>query len=327
MTKKFSISVVVPLYNKEETIERCVRSVLRQRLRDFELIIIDDASTDNSLHKVRNFDDSRIRLYTKENGGAASARNLGILKSKFDYVAFLDADDEWEDNHLEIVYALYRAAPHAVLFGTAYQRVSNGKILNRVQYKGMLPDSPIIWHYIEAFLKTMPLSNSSSTVVKKNILFEIGGFPTVPRFFEDWNVWLKAAMLGATAYSPVVTVSIHLDASNRSQTEYSPEKKIFSIEYLDSDLRSFMGERKSDEVSHRKIIKKIYLDYIKKSIISKNWNALDLMSTDAVSQHIKFPFQILYLTKFNRILSFLYFWGLRLVKPLQRGLMKSWRLT
>lgn len=316
--KNYSISVVIPLHNKEECIERCIKSVLNQKFKDFELIIVDDGSTDKSIHRVKNFDDSRIRLYAQANGGAASARNLGILKSKSDYIAFLDADDEWGDEHLETMHSLYQAVPQAVLFGTAYQRVSSGRIIKQVQCKGMDTESPIITDYVEAFSKTMPLSNSSSTVVKRDVLLEIGGFPTTPRFFEDWNVWLKAAMVGVAAYSPSVTASIHMDASNRSQADYSPEKKIFSIEYLDDSLRSFSKQKGVSEVRHQKIIKKIYLDYIKKSIISKNWNALDLIRPEAISRYIEFRCRILYLTKFNRTVTFLYFWRLRLVKLLQR---------
>src|SRR5574344_1434815 len=100
------ISVVIPLYNKERYIERAIRSVLNQSFQDFEIIVVNDGSTDQSVTIVKDINDSRIRIINQKNGGVSSARNKGISEAKYAIVAFLDADDVWKENHLEVIVEL-----------------------------------------------------------------------------------------------------------------------------------------------------------------------------------------------------------------------------
>ncbi len=96
------ISVIIPTYNRERTIERSMRSVLNQTYRDIELIIVDDGSTDNTASVVRSIEDPRIRYISLDkNSGANTARNTGIDQAKGDYIAFQDSDDEWVPDKLE----------------------------------------------------------------------------------------------------------------------------------------------------------------------------------------------------------------------------------
>ena len=96
-------SVVIPLYNKEHYIEKTISSVLNQTFQDFEIIVIDDGSKDKSLSKARKLEkrSEKIRVIEQENQGVSVARNTGVEYAKGDYIAFLDADDEWRDNYLE----------------------------------------------------------------------------------------------------------------------------------------------------------------------------------------------------------------------------------
>ena len=89
------ISVIIPLYNKEQIIEKCIQSVLTQDYDDFEVVIVNDGSTDRSAEIVKRIDDSRIRLIEQENGGPSKARNIGVKNAKGDWIVFLDADDEF----------------------------------------------------------------------------------------------------------------------------------------------------------------------------------------------------------------------------------------
>ena len=102
------ISVIIPLYNKESAIENTVSSVLKQTYKNFELIISDDGSTDNSSSIIKRMalDDKRIKYFYKSNGGVSSARNYGLSKAVGDWVVFIDADDEMLPNNLEHLHSL-----------------------------------------------------------------------------------------------------------------------------------------------------------------------------------------------------------------------------
>ena len=96
-----TVSIVIPLYNKGFIIHKTIKSVLEQTFTDFEVVIVNDGSTDSSFEIVSQFSDKRIKLFQQENKGAASARNVGIEKATSNLIAFLDADDFWYPNHLE----------------------------------------------------------------------------------------------------------------------------------------------------------------------------------------------------------------------------------
>src|SRR5690625_3750960 len=110
---------MISLYNKEKHITKTINSVLNQTYKKFELIIIDDGSIDRSLEVVEKFNDSRIKVFTFENNGVSVARNLGIEKAKYNYIAFLDADDEWEENFLFNVKKLIQTYPECGKIGRA----------------------------------------------------------------------------------------------------------------------------------------------------------------------------------------------------------------
>src|SRR5699024_6424946 len=96
-------SIVIPLYNKELSITNTLQSVLNQTFTDFEVVIVNDGSTDNSVEKVEAFNDPRIRLIHQANAGVSAARNKGIEEANYDWISFLDADDLWMENHLSIL--------------------------------------------------------------------------------------------------------------------------------------------------------------------------------------------------------------------------------
>ena len=102
------ISIVIPLYNKEKFIKNTINSVLRQSYKDFELVIVDDGSTDDSVNIVKSISDSRIRIISKQNEGVSKTRNRGIIEAKGEYIFFLDADDYLVPEALNILYDLTR---------------------------------------------------------------------------------------------------------------------------------------------------------------------------------------------------------------------------
>jgi glycosyltransferase involved in cell wall biosynthesis len=111
-------SIVIPLYNKEKYIKRAITSVLDQTIQDFEIIVVNDGSTDNSTNIVKSITDNRIKLINQENQGVSVARNTGIENTKNEYIAFLDADDKWEPYFLEEIRKLIEINKSAGLFAT-----------------------------------------------------------------------------------------------------------------------------------------------------------------------------------------------------------------
>lgn len=202
------ISVIIPLYNKEKYILRSVNSVLNQTHENFELIIVNDGSTDNSVNIINEINDNRIKIINQQNLGVSVARNNGVLNSKYNLIAFLDADDEWQPNFLETVLNLKNKYNDAKLFATGYMRIEkNNIIINpfngipRKEWEG----------YIDLFkcsFKNMVIT-SSSVLIYKNILFDIGGFPKGIKYGEDQYVWYQIALKYKIAFSNKVCVKYY----------------------------------------------------------------------------------------------------------------------
>ena len=115
------ISVIIPIYNKENCILNTLNSVHNQTYTNFELIIIDGGSTDKSLEIIKDYNDTRLTIYAQTGKGVSSARNEGVSYAKGELIAFLDADDEWKPNYLQTIWELYQKYPDAGIYATAYE--------------------------------------------------------------------------------------------------------------------------------------------------------------------------------------------------------------
>ncbi len=231
-------SIIIPLYNKAPYIEKAVESVLQQTYADFELIIIDDGSTDGSLDKVARFADSRLTRISQQNAGVSVARNNGVKQARFEYVAFLDADDWWEPDFLDEAAQLIHTHNDADLFGTNYYYVKHGK--PRVEPKG-LPDTFRSGYidYIALYGSWFcVLLNCSFVVVRKQAFEQAGGFKQNVRFGEDFDLWIRLALTSKVAYlnKPLAYSNQDVDIESRAiggQTFYPPEAHfIFNLAYL-----------------------------------------------------------------------------------------------
>ena len=163
------ISVVIPLYNKEKSIAQTLECVLNQTYKDFEVIVVDDGSKDNSAAIVAQFTDTRIHLIRQENGGVSAARNRGIEEAQGKYVAFLDADDVWLTDHLESLVNLIRQYSQCRAWSSNYVNNINGTdyniILNKIPFKG---ESGILTNYFEICSCSHPPVCSITTSVEKS---------------------------------------------------------------------------------------------------------------------------------------------------------------
>ena len=198
--KKVKISVVIPLFNKALYIERALHSILAQTITDFELIVIDDGSTDGGCNIVKNLNGDRIRLIQQENSGVSAARNQGIVEAKGELIAFLDADDEWLPEFLETVIRLRDRYPEAGAFATAYQVDKGGGLMRNRKIRGYRKNQ---WEgIIPNYFKTRTtLVCSSAVAVKKEVFEKTGTFRVEAKRAEDLDLWLRIATYFAIAYS------------------------------------------------------------------------------------------------------------------------------
>ncbi len=197
------ISIVIPLYNKEKQIANTLQTVLAQTYQEFEIIIVNDGSTDNSVEEVLKIKDSRIRLFQQSNEGVSAARNRGIKESKFNYIALLDADDEWKTDYLATQMDLIYRYPECSVYACAYEfKDSKGKIspliLNKISFKR---EDGVLNNYFEVASCSHPPISSSTVVFSKKAFVLIGGFPVGITSGEDLLTWAKLAVDFQIAYS------------------------------------------------------------------------------------------------------------------------------
>ncbi len=195
-------SVIIPLYNKEDTIERALRSVFNQTVQDFEILVVNDGSTDNGVRIVEAIGDPRIRLIHQENQGVSAARNRGIAEAKHELIAFLDADDEWLPEFLETIRRMVIRYPDCGLYATRYFLRPPMDEQQPAIVRG-LPDAfeGVLANYFQIAARSNPPVWSSATCARKSALTQIGGFPVGVISGEDLLTWARIAARFLVAYS------------------------------------------------------------------------------------------------------------------------------
>lgn len=224
MMKVFS--VIIPLYNKEHCIVRTIDSVLNQTYDDFEVIVVDDGSTDNSLKIVSTIKDERIKILSKINEGVSIARNYGVEHSKGEYICFLDADDEWETNFLESMSEAIQKFPSYGFFSCPIATRKNGEEkIYRISSNSTLF---VIEDYCMTFLKNRKtICCVGSVCVKKSFFIEAGMFPPRVKRGEDHDLWLRLACNKKVVYTTKTKMIYNLDAENNSRSSYNSYKESF----------------------------------------------------------------------------------------------------
>lgn len=182
---------------------RSIRSVLCQSFQDFEIVVVDDGSTDGSCDEVLKIGDSRIRLVRQFNAGVSAARNRGIEEASGEYVAFLDADDEWKPGYLAAQLALAEKYPECSVFAVNYEfRNAQGKttptLIRKLPFSG---EDGVLTNYFEVASCSHPPICSISIMVRKEAIQAIGGFPVGIKSGEDLLTWARLACRYKIAYS------------------------------------------------------------------------------------------------------------------------------
>ena len=188
-------SVIIPLYNKAPYVRKAVESIIGQTYSDWELVVVDDCSSDGSGDIVASFTDSRIRLVRlEENGGVGAARNLGVAETTAPFICFLDADDWWEPTFLEEMAGLVERHPSAGIYGTSYYIVKNGKKrLAPIGVDERFTEGEI--NYCQVYAKTLCMPLWTGAVCMPRAVFKKqSGFPIGIKLGEDFLLWIHIAL-------------------------------------------------------------------------------------------------------------------------------------
>lgn len=211
-----TISVVIPLYNKEKTVKRALDSIMKQTVLPQEIIVVDDGSTDGSRAVVEQEHNPLIRLLGQENSGVSAARNRGIREARGALIAFLDADDEWEPGYLSEIVHLIEIAPGCGVYSTSYKIVIDENLTKPIRLKKLIFESNqvVFLNYFQVASRSHPPIWSSAVVIKKECFGKIGGFPEGVTSGEDLLTWAKLAINYKIAYSLQPLSKFHIDSKN-----------------------------------------------------------------------------------------------------------------
>lgn len=224
------ISVIIPVYNKANFLAKTLQSVFDQKFKDFEVIIVNDGSTDNSLELIEQFKDKRLQVFNQGNQGASMARNFGINQAQSKWIALLDADDIWSDNHLEEICNTIQKLPKAKVVSTAYQIEL---YYNFVKQPAFSKPRPKAISYIDdyfAYSLIDPLFWTSTLAFTKTSFKETGGFDPTLKTGQDIDLIIRFALKYRLGYNPKVTLSYKRFTENNLSSQVNLQEKSKYIE-------------------------------------------------------------------------------------------------
>jgi len=186
------ISVIIPAYNAEQTILETISSVQQQTFQDFEIIVVDDGSKDKTVEIVQSIKDERLKLLSYGNGGVCVARNRGILYATGEFIAFLDADDLWTSDKLELQLTALKQLPEA---GVAYSWTCFMDVNEQGEALLFHPSSPYSFegNVYENLLVSDFIHSGSNTLIRRKAIDSTGEFDPTLKSCEDWDYWLRLA--------------------------------------------------------------------------------------------------------------------------------------
>ena len=233
-------SIVIPLYNKAPYVAKAIGSVLSQTFTDFELIIVDDGSKDDSLQIAEKAIEGRdnCRLARQENAGVSVARNNGVALSQGDYLCFLDADDWWAPTFLEEMSRLIDEFPEAGIYGTGYTIVNETKRKTRIAPIGVETGFGKGYiNYCQVYAKTLAMPLWTGAVcIPRAVFDEMKGFPKGIKLGEDFLLWIRIALKYKVAFlnRPLAYYNQDVDAANRGvgRLHKPAEHMLWNLDFL-----------------------------------------------------------------------------------------------
>jgi len=224
-------SVIIPTYQRKEFLKTAVDSVLKQSFKDFELIVVDDGSTDGTKEMLCAISDKRLRCTHQEHKGAAAARNQGLEHARAAYICFLDSDDRFKPKKLEVTYQYTRKYPDIEIFHTEELWYRNAELLNQKKIHKK-PDG-------EVFANALKLCciSISTAAIKKEVFDNIGNFDEAMPACEDYDFWLRASAVYPVKLIPEVLTLKEGGHPGQLSQKY-PAMDKFRIYAIDKLLRS-----------------------------------------------------------------------------------------
>ncbi|MDO3720316.1 glycosyltransferase family 2 protein [Marinobacter sp. chi1] len=196
------VSIVMPLYNKESTVVDSIVSIQAQTLKEWELVVVDDGSTDRGVERIASLNDPRIRIHKQKNAGVSAARNKGVELASHELLVFMDADDLWLPDFLNAIVSLCNDFPNSHWYATRYEicHPRNGRFIARINglTEGFVRG--VIHDYFSVACRSDPPVWTSAMGVKRHVLRRVGGFPEGISSGEDLLTWAKLATVSPLAY-------------------------------------------------------------------------------------------------------------------------------
>lgn len=282
-------SVIIPVFNKAETIAESIKSVLSQTEKDFELIIVNDGSSDK-LHEVLK-DFPSITILNQKNGGVSVARNTGIREAKGDYICFLDADDLWLPNHLEELNILIKEYPQTnIAFTSHIETLPDGTTCHSNKFLRKLPDRFLCENLFEMLnINSYSIINTNCACInrnfinEKNIYFEPG-----EKIGEDTDMWFRVALESSVAFSKCETTIYRREKSTATKNGSNSFSWIFARRLKNIENGAYREDRKRE---CRKLIERHFLT------CSRNYMLLkDRKKAKEVLKNIKYHNKRYYIT-------------------------------
>ncbi len=238
-------SIIISVFNKEKYIFRTLKSVLNQSHSDYEVIIVNDGSTDDSEAQILKFKDPRIRYYKQSNKGAGAARNKAISFAKQEYIALLDADDLWDSEYLKEQELLIEKFPNHKVFATAIT-IEDQDSVRPSSYTYTNPEESkyLSLDYFKSSLKNTILT-SSSTVVHKEVFEKVGVYDESIKSGQDTDLWIRIGLhypiaFNTQSYATYTYADQSLYKSTRSVADRPDFEKYKTQEITHEGLKKFL---------------------------------------------------------------------------------------
>lgn len=245
--------------------------MLSQSFQNFEVIIVNDGSTDNGEEIVRNIKNDKVKLVTQTNSGVSAARNKGAEKAQYGFLAFLDGDDTWEENFLEEMNCLVEEFPKAGIYGTNNTFIyNNNKIMPAGNFDALFSGKTtgIIENYFAVFasIKRSPFSNSNLCIPKK-IFSEFGGYKLGVRLTEDSDLWCRIAMKYEVAYNVKPLANYYLETIGNTHGIFEPTPFQVTVRLIEALKGQDVKTQHRNSVKKLISLQQLYL--VKRALVNR----------------------------------------------------------